>query len=340
MKEITIHNNRNHREADVVSVIQSVLCFLLGQRDKNEWLDIRFEMPTRQWAESLVRLTVDLYLFDIRENTDLRQTDWLPPQSNGKSATRRMPPRRFDLRFMVTAIAEDVETEQQLLWWTLQTLLKHPELPPKDWQTEWKNQTPEMMAQLESLDAPLPTRIGDKEDSARLLDIWNALEAPPRPALLYIVTAPMDLEITQTPWLVFTRKLQYRDIHGKGSPEEWHHIAGTVRNKRGEPVAGALVKAERYKARGNARQARGIGWSDALVGAVDVIADESSYSGGERGFIQKEINCRTDAQGRYVVQSVPSGEVTMRVLHADKVHVRKMVVPAESGESYDIELDV
>lgn len=300
-----------------------------------EYVAAYFEIPTKQWLESLVSPTLNFYLFDIRENTDLRHTDWLPPQVKGTKVTKRMPPRRFDLRFMVSAIADDVETEHQLLWWALRTLLQHPELPPKDWRTEWKGLTPEVIAQLESLEAPLPTRIGDKEDSARLLDIWSALDAPPRPALVYIVTVPMDLDVSQNAPLVFTRTLRYRDTVDETPADEWHHIAGTV-TKDGKPVAGAVVTIERQAVRKSTKRKKVVGEIEVFTDAVRVIEKEPSYSGDSYGFIQKEISCRTDALGRYVIQSLPSGEVTLQVWFEGKVYSRKVVVPSLS---YDIELN-
>lgn len=331
IKMVTEKSGELHFVADITpAMVRS----FLRTYSQNREMDILFDVPTLQLLESLVRPTINFYLFDIRENTDLRQTDWLPSQSNGRSSTRRMPPRRFDLRFMVSAIADNVETEHQLLWWTLRTLLQHPELPPKDWKEKWEGLSPEAFAQLELLEAPLPTRIGDKEDSARLLDIWSALDAPPRPALVYIVTVPMDLDITQHPKLVFTRTLRYRDTVDEAPADEWHHIAGTV-TKDGMPVAGAVVTVERQAVPKSAKRKKGVGGIEVFTDAVNVIAEEQSNSGESKGFIQKEIGCRTDALGRYVVQSLPSGEVTLRVWFEGKDYSRKVVVPSLS---YNIEL--
>jgi len=304
----------------------SPMSSLLNKPNQAQGSEVRtcFETPSKQWLETLTSATLNFYFFDIQENTGLRQTDWLPPQSNGKSSTRRLPPRRFDLRFMVSAIADDVETEHQLLWWTLRTLLRHPELPPEGWQEKWKDSLPpKVFTQLDALEAPLPTRIGDKEDSARLLDLWSALDAPPRPALVYIVTAPMDLEVEQEAPLIFTRKLRYGDLNGAGAKDERYHIGGVARDRQGEPVVGALVKVESQAAVAVKRPAD---WTEVFVSTVERHA--------------REVSCRTDAQGRYVLPSIPappSGEVALSIQHQDRVSLRKMVVPSES---YDIELDV
>lgn len=180
-----------------------------------------------------------------------------------------------------------------------------------------------MFAQLDALEAPLPTRIGDKEDSARLLDLWSALDATPRPALVYIVTAPMDLEVKQEAPLIFTRKLRYGDLNGAGAKDERYHIGGVARDRQGEPVVGALVKVESQAAAAGGRPGD---WTEVFVHTVERHA--------------REVSCRTDAQGRYVLPSIPAppgGEITLGIQFQGKVFVRKIVVPSES---YDIELDV
>ena len=34
-------------------------------------VDVRFETPTREWIGSLVRPTVDFFLYEVRENTEI-----------------------------------------------------------------------------------------------------------------------------------------------------------------------------------------------------------------------------------------------------------------------------
>src|SRR5215469_9515747 len=78
-------------------------------------VDITFEAPTRERVDKLIRPTISLFLFDLHENTDLRQSDFETTRHNGR-AERRMLPRRFDLHYMVSILTTEVEDEQQLLW--------------------------------------------------------------------------------------------------------------------------------------------------------------------------------------------------------------------------------
>src|SRR4051794_18141349 len=91
-------------------------------------VDIRFAAPTRAWIDSLTRPTIDFFLLGVQENTDLRQTSFQSTRVNGR-AERRLPPRRVDLTYMVSALASETDDEHLLLWRTLVTLMQFPELP-------------------------------------------------------------------------------------------------------------------------------------------------------------------------------------------------------------------
>jgi len=167
-----------------------------GKIDPQE-VEVTFEPPTRERVQSLLRPVINFFLLEIQENTDLRQTNRQTLREPGQ-ALHRMPPRRFDLRYMVSALATVVEDEHILLWRTLTTLLKYDKFPE------------EVLSEpLRGLD-PLPTaRVLQPEEGPRLLDYWSALGVPPRPALLYAVTVAVDLDITLTSPLVLSRTVRY-----------------------------------------------------------------------------------------------------------------------------------
>jgi hypothetical protein len=144
----------------------------------------------------------------------------------------RMLPRRFDLRFMVSAITSVIEDEHLLLWRALVTLMKYPTIPPE--------LVPEAVR---VYDLPVATKVTKPNDSPRPLDIWSALETPPRPALLYIVTLPVDLDVKLESPLVLTRTARYLRTRDGGSAEQGVHIGGVVRDREGNPLAGARVAA-------------------------------------------------------------------------------------------------
>ncbi len=78
---------------------------------KNGEVEISFDQPKREWSARLNRPTLNLYLYDIRENNKLRQTQpmWeVERQANG-TVTQRRKPFRVDLHYMITAWAAEPE---------------------------------------------------------------------------------------------------------------------------------------------------------------------------------------------------------------------------------------
>jgi hypothetical protein len=193
-------------------------------------VDVCFDAPRREWITSLTRPTVDFFLFDVRENTELRSTSLQSTRGNG-TAQYRMPPRRFDMRYCVTAISTLVDDEHALLWRLLATLLKHSELPGEV-----------LDASLRTLDPPVCTQVLTPEEPGLLLDVWSGFEVPPRPALLYVVTVPLELDITFEAPLVLTRTARYaRPFVADRETEDLVHIGGVVRDRSGRPLANAVV---------------------------------------------------------------------------------------------------
>ena len=59
-------------------------------------VDLAFEAPTREWAAHRNKPTVDIYLYDIREDVERRQVAWEPVRDeNGRVTERRPPPRQY-----------------------------------------------------------------------------------------------------------------------------------------------------------------------------------------------------------------------------------------------------
>src|SRR5512146_862456 len=92
-------------------------------------VDISFDIPTRDWSTPVTRPTVNLYLFDIRENRTLRETDWdEEPHADGTVTSRRVPVR-IDVSYMITCWTSAPEDQHRLLWRVLETLFRYSPLP-------------------------------------------------------------------------------------------------------------------------------------------------------------------------------------------------------------------
>jgi hypothetical protein len=78
---------------------------------KNGEVDIAFDQPSREWSAKLSRPTLNLFLYDARENQKLRQTQpmWEVERQQNNTAVRHRRPARLDLHYMITAWAADPE---------------------------------------------------------------------------------------------------------------------------------------------------------------------------------------------------------------------------------------
>lgn len=235
-----------------------------GNLDPRE-VDVEFETPSREWISGLSRPTINFFLFDLQENLALRQVGLETTRGEGNHGSRRLPPRRFELHYQVTAISGDTRDQHELLWRVMVTLLRQHHLP-EEYVPAWARRP----------DAPLLTRVGQPDDGPRLRELWTALASGPRPALLYALTVPVDLELGFDAPLVLTRTTRYAPLPLLGEPT-WaqapYRIGGRVLDRRGEPLEGVMV------------------WQEDSAAAGEV----------------------TDREGRFVLAGVPPGELRLRV---------------------------
>src|SRR3979490_57261 len=96
--------------------------------------DVAFDAPNKEWSSRRNTPTVDLYLYDIREDLERREVMWEDIRGEARDpgvvTERRPPPRRFKLSYLVTAWTQRPEDEHRLLSSLLACFLRHPTLPP------------------------------------------------------------------------------------------------------------------------------------------------------------------------------------------------------------------
>src|SRR6266852_416697 len=95
-------------------------------------VEISFDAPTKDWSARRNTPTVDLYLYDIREDLARREVIWEPVRDKtGRVTDRRPPPRRFKFSYLVTAWTQRAEDEHRLLSTLLSCFLSNEMLPPE-----------------------------------------------------------------------------------------------------------------------------------------------------------------------------------------------------------------
>lgn len=180
---------------------------------------INFEAPDREWAASRSKPTVNLYLYDLRENHDLRSYEWNIERSHG-TATRKKAPTRLDLSYLITVWTKDVADEHRLLGYITVALMRHPFLPQELFQ-----------GMLKGIEYPVHASTAQPDGLLKSPgDFWTALENKLKPSINYIVTLPVDLAIAITAPIVWTKVLEVKETD-KDVVEEIVQIGGLVRGK-------------------------------------------------------------------------------------------------------------
>jgi hypothetical protein len=189
-----------------------------GELDPAE-VDISFETPDREWTASISKPTVSIYLYDIRENHQLRTMEWVVEKDPNGIATRKKNPNRIDLSYLVTVWTNDIADEHRLLWHVLSTLFSYPDLPD------------DMLAgQLAGLKYPIKTSVAQPDGLFKNpADFWGALDNQLKPSINYVVTVPLDLEMAFMAPIVRTKVIDFKPPDT--AAERLIQVAGMVYQK-------------------------------------------------------------------------------------------------------------
>jgi len=185
-------------------------------------IDIVFDMPNRDWSGKITKPTVNIYLYDIHENRDLRSNDWAVVHNNGR-ASKTKPPVRVDLSYLVTVWTNDMSDQHRLLGHILATLSRYQEIPQEL-----------LHGNLANTIYPIPAMTAQPDGVLRnSADFWSALDNQLKPSISYVVTIPVDLSIVLEAPEVKTTVFRFRGDAGQG-PEDQVQISGTV-HRKGRP---------------------------------------------------------------------------------------------------------
>lgn len=105
-------------------------------------LKISFETPYKGGIE---KPAINLFLYDVRENLELRNTNSIVERKNNDGkAFKKRPPARVDCSYLITAWSENdnSSTEHQLLGGVMKLLLRYPRIPTSFLVDELQGQEP------------------------------------------------------------------------------------------------------------------------------------------------------------------------------------------------------
>ncbi|MCA9422771.1 MAG: DUF4255 domain-containing protein [Nitrospira sp.] len=158
-------------------------------------ITISFAPPDGEFPPSSVSLpAIDLFLYDIRENKDLRSIFWdFERNANGKGKKKR-DPVRVDFSYFITAwpsesVPTPVHDEHWLLGETMKILLRHEIFPEEILQGTLIGQKPS-----------IPVLSLQPSHLQSIGEFWQALGGKPKAALNYTVTLSIDpFQATEVP---------------------------------------------------------------------------------------------------------------------------------------------
>ena len=143
---------------------------------------IVFDRPTEQFNPQ--QTTIDLFLYDVRENMELRSNEPVIERNNG-TATIHRPPMRVACSYLVTAWpvggAEPPLQEHRLLSQTIQVLSRYPTIPASYLKGKLVGQEP-----------PLPLITSQADGLKNVSEFWTAIGNKLRPSVTLAVTISMQ----------------------------------------------------------------------------------------------------------------------------------------------------
>ncbi len=149
-------------------------------------VNVVFDAPTRDWAAKVNAPTVNLYLYDIREDMRRRERGLINEyDERGLVTARRRPPRYFKLSYLITAWTKRPEDEHRLLSLLLFCLLRFEALP--------KDRLTGSLADI-GISVPMSVALPPPEDRS-FADVWSALGGELKPSLDLVISVP----VTESP---------------------------------------------------------------------------------------------------------------------------------------------
>ncbi len=165
----------------VIHDVDSALAALIEREASGtKSVEVVFDAPTKDWAGRRNAPTVDVYLYDIREDLRRRERGLINEYDGDLVTARHLPPRFFKLSYLVTAWTQRPEDEHRLLSSLLACFIRHESLPGE--------LLTGGLAEM-GMAVPLTVALPPPEDRS-FADVWSALGGELKPSLDLVVSAP------------------------------------------------------------------------------------------------------------------------------------------------------
>jgi hypothetical protein len=146
-------------------------------------IEVALDAPTKDWSARRNAPTINMYLYDIREDMRRRSRGMINEyDERGQVASRHMPPRYLKLSYLFTAWTQRPEDEHRLLSSLVGALMRYEAMP--------RELLTGSIAEL-GLPVPVTVALPPPEDRA-FADVWTALGGELKPSLDVVVSAPIE----------------------------------------------------------------------------------------------------------------------------------------------------
>jgi uncharacterized protein DUF4255 len=183
---------------------QTLAALLKRELPGRDQVTVSFAAPDDQFSVKLP--AVDLFLYDVRENLELRSNDDVVERQDYRTAILTRPPVRVDASYLITAWpgvgggqGDSSEDEHMLLSAVMRALLRFPKLPREL-----------LRGSLARQELPLPVSTLQPGRLQSLGEFWQALGGKPKAALNYTVTLSIDVTEPERQPLVVDREIRMR----------------------------------------------------------------------------------------------------------------------------------
>lgn len=203
-----------------------------------------FTIPDGDWKTKVfagVGVRLNIYLYEIRENRSFRRAEWDPITLPDRTIVWSEPPVYLDCHYLISAwsATEDGEMtspvldEHQTLAEAMRVLLRNPDVVPG---------ALGIGGGVVFANAHVYLTVAPPEPPRVLNDFWSTMQLPWRPAIMLVVTAPLDLLLDSAPSPVVTTLIQRYALIGSSGLEQRMDIGGfVVKAADGTPIPGATV---------------------------------------------------------------------------------------------------
>lgn len=184
---------------------QTLAALLKRELPVRDQITVSFAAPDDQFSVKLP--AVDLFLYDLRENLELRSNDDLLERRDDGSATLFYAPIRVDVSYLITAWpggspgghGDTSEDEHKLLGAVMRTLLRFRKLPRELLKGSLANQL-----------LPLPVTTLQPGRLQSLGEFWQALGGKPKAALNYMVTLAVEAHEPEVSKVVIEKEVRVK----------------------------------------------------------------------------------------------------------------------------------